>query len=272
MKTSRNVIVGIFAFVAIALFILVTVSLGSWDFLSDRVAYYVAFKKVNRLTVGSPVNADGVPVGDVKSLEHVGGDRPVIVMIRIDRKLPLYPDARVRVTSAPVIGDTEIHIDQGTPQSGPPLKPGAEIHGEASVGVEELAAQVSEELTKTLRALSTILNDPENMANFKKTIANLANSTQRMDQTFERINKEFEPALVEVHGTTVKINALLDSATRLTDQVAMDISDTKREANAALTAWTRTAQDATREMEATSTRLQAAGADFQKLIMKTAPR
>ena len=222
MNTSRNVIVGILASVGVVLFILVTVSLGSWTFLSDRVAYEVSFERVNKLTIGAPVNADGVPVGEVAKLQHVGGDRPVIVTIRIDRQLALYPDAEVRVTPAPVIGETEVHISQGSAKTGAPLAPGSEIHGKASVGVEELAVEVSEELTKTLRAIGAILNDTENMANIKTTVANLANITGRMDQTFASINREFEPALAEARATTVKLNALLESARVLTDQAAMD--------------------------------------------------
>lgn len=266
MKTSRNVIVGIFAALGLVLFVIATVSLGSWSFLSDRVAYDVSFVRVNKLQIGSPVSADGVPVGEVTNLNHVGGDRPVVVTIRINRELKLYPDAQVRVTAAPVIGETEVQIKQGTPQSGDPLVPGSEISGDAAQGVEELAAEVSEELTRTLRAISDILTDDGNRANIKTTVANLAEITGRMQHTFDTINREFEPTLTEARAATVKLNALLDSAKLLTDQATQEIGATRGEASAALTAWTQTARDVSREIEATSIKMQAISDDLHQIV------
>lgn len=259
MTLSRDFIIGLFVIVALAILTVVTVSLRHWDFFSRRSTYYAIFEQVKRLDVGAPVLVSGVQVGQVTDLEYIGPPKPVRVTMRIKKDVRFFSNAEVRVIPAQVIGDTTVNIDAGTP--GPKsqeLHSGDTIVGVESPGLEERFETLSSEMIDAIQGVSTILNDPQNQASFKKTIANTAVLTGKMNETFSIINSEIKPLVTDLKNTAANLNEFLQDAKNLTQSASGNISATGESFRKTSAEYDKAAQTLTREIQDVSKRLQSA--------------
>ena len=222
MVHRRELSVGIFVILGLALFILLTVTLREWDFLARRVTYFVMFERIERLDTGAPVLAHGARVGSVTRIEFVGGDYPVRVAIRVDPTVPLYEDARIRVVPATVIGETTVNIiDMGTPPEA--LEPYSVLIGLPPAMLEEIALDLSEqvgmvmrELMPTLQVINEVVGDPEHQEMARRTIQNIAESTEALQQMLTLINEQLEPLLGELRTAQDQAGRFIQTATSLT--------------------------------------------------------
>ncbi len=270
MRVRRDVAVGTFVVLGLVLFILFTVTLRNWDFMSNRHTYYVLFEKVERLTVGAEVQAYGVPVGDVASIDYVdvdieGSEYHVRVTMRIDRDVILYPNARIRVITAAVIGETIINIvEQGKEAQGvAALPPGSTLVGEPPMNLETVATDLSERVTEaieelipSLEAINTFLNNPQTRQNAERIMASLASATERLDRTMARLDGEFEPLITSLRQAGTDLSEFLVSSREISAKLEAQIDPFGLNSQRAFDAWTSTAQTLSREIRLNSDQLQ----------------
>ena len=255
MKSSREVVVGLFMIIGIVVLGVITLYLGEWDLFGDRETYFAVFEQVQSLEVGAPVKVAGFEVGQVSDIEFIGGDYPVRVEMRIDGNAVLYEDCEVRLMTAGVIGDTTINIDAGSPDK-KALGPGEQIVGMPGIELEELAGEVSgeviktsQEIIRTLEAMNVYLTDPEIRDNSKQILSNLAQVTAKMDRTLEIVNQNFNPMLQKLEQNSDQMYELVAELRGLVGQARGDVARTSQSIESAAAEWGKTATTLTSEID-----------------------
>ena len=120
METKANyVLIG--AFTLITGLALLAFGLWAAKYSSDRTwqEYRVVFREaVTGLSVGSPVQYNGIAVGSITKLSLAPNDpRQVIARIRVESYTPVKTDTRAKLAITSLTGPTIIQLSGGTPQA-----------------------------------------------------------------------------------------------------------------------------------------------------------
>lgn len=120
METKANyVLIG--AFTLITGLALLAFGLWAAKYSSDRTwqEYRVVFREaVTGLSVGSPVQYNGIAVGSITELNLVPDDpRQVVARIRLNSNTPVKTDTRAKLAITSLTGPSIIQLSGGTPQS-----------------------------------------------------------------------------------------------------------------------------------------------------------
>jgi len=134
--------VGITVVVAsVTLAVLIFLMRGTSGVFTERITLFTYFDNAEGLREGQPVDLQGVPVGNVKSVRVVSGrpDLPVQVVMRINAKYQPFirADARATVTTAGVLGESFVDIENRF-ATGPPVKDGAELISNNAPNIEDV--------------------------------------------------------------------------------------------------------------------------------------
>lgn len=123
--------VGILALVAMAILaLLIFLITGSTNFFESKVSIYTYLGDAAALTLGAPVNLNGIPVGKVKKITLSGSKDPRR-LIRIEMEVPEHTlksipvDSVSSISAANILGTKYINIKSG--QSETVIRPGEEI-------------------------------------------------------------------------------------------------------------------------------------------------
>lgn len=264
MGKIREFWVGLFAIIAIVAFVLITISLGKFDFFSEDVNYFVKFKTVSQLESGASVLVHGVKKGYVANIESLPGAYPVLVTLKLKEDVQLYPDASIAVSTPGVIGSATVNIDSGTPQSGDAARPETMFVGEDSLElkalVDDLSGDVKDVMTElkgTLSAANKILSDEQTQTAFKETLGNLASVSREANTSFIQINEQLEPTLAELREAIREVRDLASEGRGLVGKSSEGIDSVKTSASDAARAWEESGQALEAELETISKQLQA---------------
>jgi len=120
METKANyVLIG--AFTIITGLALLAFGLWAAKYSSDRTwqEYRVVFREaVTGLSVGSPVQYNGIAVGSITELNLVPDDpRQVVARIRLNSTTPVKTDTRAKLAITSLTGPSIIQLSGGTPQA-----------------------------------------------------------------------------------------------------------------------------------------------------------
>jgi len=120
METKANyVLIG--AFTLIVGLALLAFGLWAAKYSSDRTwtEYRVVFREaVTGLSVGSPVQYNGIAVGSITELNLVPDDpRQVVARIRLNSNTPVKTDTRAKLAITSLTGPSIIQLSGGTPQA-----------------------------------------------------------------------------------------------------------------------------------------------------------
>ena len=134
--------VGITVTVAsLTLAVLIFLMRGTSGLFTERITLVTYFDNAEGLREGQPVDLQGVPVGNVRSVRVVSGrpDMPVQVVMRINKKFQPFirEDAKATVTTAGVLGESFIDIE-GRFAKGPIVKDGAELPSTNAPNIEDV--------------------------------------------------------------------------------------------------------------------------------------
>jgi phospholipid/cholesterol/gamma-HCH transport system substrate-binding protein len=154
---SKEVKVGIFSVMVIAMFYLGFNYLKGIDFFTRSNKYYVLYEDVGGLTKSNPVTISGFSVGkvsDINLLQSAGN--MVLVEIDVDSKIQLG-DSAVAFLDAGLLGGVSIVLDVGDLRR--PLEPGDTLHASVTPGLTELFKESTEPLMNSLPLLLANLND-----------------------------------------------------------------------------------------------------------------
>ncbi|MBB6611991.1 MCE family protein [Pontibacter sp. Tf4] len=201
---KRAIIVGIFVLLALIILIAGIFTLGGQQkrFI-DTISVRSVFDDVAGLKAGNNVWFSGVKIGTIKSIQ-LYGDSQVEVIMNIEESAQQYirKDAVARISSESFIGNKNIIIESGSPQS-PPVEDGDRITGVNPLNTDDLMETLQQNnknlvaITGDFKQLSTklvngegtvgaLLTDTMMAENFRTIVANL----QRMSQNTMRASND----------------------------------------------------------------------------------
>lgn len=229
---SKEVRVGIFSVLAIAMLYLGFNYLKGIDFLSRSNKYYALYGDVGGLTKSNPVTISGLSVGrvsDITLLQKEGNK--VLVELDIDNKIFLG-DSAVAFLDADLLGSVSIALNVGDLNN--PIPAGDTIMGSVTPGLTELFVESTEPLTSNLPVLIDNLNDfmeelegtgdtlKMTLASFSKTSDALRytlydnkDSIKSLVSNLSAMTVEMKNGLAEVQPLLKKFNILADSLNNL---------------------------------------------------------
>lgn len=140
--SEKNIQVTVGAFMIVGLISLsyLAIKLGDLNLMGgDRYHVIAKFTSASGLNTGAYVEAAGVRVGLVDSIEFDPEDYLAVVTLAIDEGVPIHEDAIASIRTAGIIGDKYVKI---TPGGLDYLEPGGEIfETEPSINLEELISK-----------------------------------------------------------------------------------------------------------------------------------
>ncbi|HEV7271674.1 MlaD family protein [Pseudoxanthomonas sp.] len=174
METRANyVLIGAFTLIIAAALLL----FGLWaaKYSSERTwqEYQVVFREaVTGLSVGSPVQYNGIAVGSITKLSLAPNDpRQVIARIRVESYTPVKTDTRAKLAITSLTGPTIIQLSGGTPQA-----PSLTSVDSREAPVIQTAPSALQNITDTanriVERLDQMLSD-KNVASITATLENL---------------------------------------------------------------------------------------------------
>jgi len=174
METKANyVLIGAFTLV-VALGLLL---FGLWaaKYSSERSwqRYMIVFDEaVTGLSVGSPVQYNGISVGSIQKLSLDPQDpRRVVAIIRADATTPIKTDTRAKLAITSLTGPAIIQLSGGTP--GAPLLTTVDRRDLPQILTAPSALQnITDTANRIVERLDQVLSD-DNVANIGRTLANI---------------------------------------------------------------------------------------------------
>jgi len=156
--------VGILAIVAMTILaVLIFLITGNTNLFESRAEIYTYMGDAAALTVGAPVNLNGIPVGKVKNITLSGSKDPQR-LVRIEMEIPerelrnIPIDSIASISAANVLGTKYINIKSG--QSNTPVRPAQEIPSVNTGEIQDLVQQgfgVMASLQKTIERVDKIV-------------------------------------------------------------------------------------------------------------------
>ncbi len=142
-KYTMETVVGIFVVIGLLCVGYMTVKLGKVSlFGDDYYSLYARFTSVSGLWVDSPVEIDGIQVGQVGQMSIDQERQMAMVELKIKKGIKVWDDAGASIKTAGLIGDKFVKIDPGG--AGDILKPGGTITETTSpVDIEDLISKYS---------------------------------------------------------------------------------------------------------------------------------
>lgn len=156
-----DVKVGLFVLVAASVLVVGTLWVSGSRFSGgQRVIYRVLMHDSGGIKAGDRVRFAGVDIGRVRRLDlDPAGEWPVVFQVAIDASIPLRADSSASITSPGILGSSYLQIEAGQPDA-PLLPAGGDIHGQPSMGLDDVMHRVDEIAVKVsglLDQLTTIL-------------------------------------------------------------------------------------------------------------------
>ncbi|KAG1553032.1 hypothetical protein G6F50_013079 [Rhizopus delemar] len=168
-------------YVLIGAFTLITglalLACGRWaaKYSSDRTwqEYRVVFREaVTGLSVGSPVQYNGIAVGSITELNLVPDDpRQVVARIRLNSTTPVKTDTRAKLAITSLTGPSIIQLSGGTPQT-PALTTVNKDPAPIIPTTPSALQNITDVANRLVERMDQILSD-RNVASINATLANL---------------------------------------------------------------------------------------------------
>jgi len=267
VRFSKEVKVGLFAIVTIAIFYSGVNYLKGIDFFSSINRYYVVYEDVGGLQVSNPVKINGYNVGRVSAIDLLQNQRNnIIVEIEIEDDI-LLGDTTVALLDVEFLGTVTIILEVGDLSN--PLSSGDTLRGKLDQGLEDLlrtsALPVADNLQITIRRINTFLEGLygklENLDPALGNISDAANNIKKITGAENRIEinnllKNLNGTVNELHTTLSKVNPVLENFNHVADSLkALNINETLGKMNSALD-----------NLNATLTQIKEGDGSFSKLI------
>lgn len=144
--------------------------------------YEVVFNEaVSGLSRGSPVQYNGIKVGDVNSLRLDPQDpRRVLAQVRLSGDTPVKEDTQAKLTLAGVTGNSFIQLSGGTPQS-PELK-GKDGRLPTIIASPSPISRLLSDSSDLVTNINLLLHNANQMFS-ERNVTHLSNTLANLDQT-----------------------------------------------------------------------------------------
>ena len=208
METRANyVLIGAFTIVvSIALLLF-----GLWaaKYSSERSwqRYQIVFDEaVTGLSVGSPVQYNGIAVGSIQKLSLDPEDpRRVIAVIRAGASVPIRADTRAKLAITSLTGPVIIQLTGGTPEA--PLLTAVDRRDPPVIQTTPSALQnITDTANRIVERLDQVLSD-ENVARIGQTLAHL----ERISGTLASDEEGLQALLASARDAARQLDATLQT-------------------------------------------------------------
>ena len=208
METRANyVLIGAFTLVvSIALLLF-----GLWaaKYSSERSwqRYMIVFDEaVTGLSVGSPVQYNGISVGSIEKLSLDPQDpRRVVAIIRADASTPIKTDTRAKLAITSLTGPAIIQLSGGTP--GAPMLTAVDQREPPVIQTSPSALQnITDTANRIVERLDQVLSD-DNVAHIAATLENL----DRISGTLASKDQGMEALLLSARDAARSLDATLQT-------------------------------------------------------------
>ncbi|KRG69630.1 MlaD family protein [Pseudoxanthomonas dokdonensis] len=211
METKANyVLIGAFTIiVAIALLLF-----GLWaaKYSTERTwqNYQIVFREaVTGLTVGSPVQYNGISVGSITKLSLAPNDpRQVIADIRVESSTPVKTDTRAKLAITSLTGPTIIQLSGGTPQAASLTSvdsreaPIIQTAPSALQNITDTAARIVERMDQVLsdKNVASISTTLQNLETLSGSLSNREEGVQALLISARDAARRLDTTLVTTNG------------------------------------------------------------------------
>ncbi len=271
METRANyLLVGSFVILIVAGAIAFVLWLAKFQFDQQYTRYDIEFQgSVSGMKVGSSVELNGIPVGEVIDIAIDPDDvEKVLVTVEVPSQTPIRENTVANMQLKGITGGMTIQLSGGT-QDSPPLSPPpgrdrAVIASRASALEQFLegAPELMESL-QTLVARAALLLGPENQDSFSQTLANISAISGALAERRDDIQTLVSDASHTMNNLREASAAMTQLATRAETTIdsfgttAKAVSGTVEENRANVTALLSDLRETAQSMESMSKEMQA---------------
>jgi len=241
METRANyILIGAFTLVGILSAFGFFLWLAKFEVTRQYAYYDVLFDNVSGLSAAGGVSYNGLPVGQVISLD-LDDDDPSKVRVRleIDADIPVTTDTIAQLQSLGVTGVSYVELSGGSPDA-ERLPQFSVIKSKRSAiqSLFEGAPKVLDEAVTLLENLNAVVDD-ENRKAVADILDNLASASGRLDKTltdFETLSGDLGSAAKEIGAFTKRLDTLADTAETTLTTGTDTLNSVKTAADSAKTA------------------------------------
>jgi phospholipid/cholesterol/gamma-HCH transport system substrate-binding protein len=240
---AHHVLIGAFTLVVVVLVVLFALWLGKTS-LNRQYSYYdiVFTESVTGLSKGSPVQYNGIQIGEVSQLKLDPKDpRKVLARIQVAADTPIKVDTRAKLGLLGLTGVAFVQLTGGAPTSQPlmptPSNPVPEIKSESSALTRLLASgsDVVTSLNGILDRLGNIVSE-QNVERINSTLENINRTTD----TLAAERNDLRDLIKEAAAASKELNQTLAGANQLVNGPGRQALDRAASAMASLQQTTRT--------------------------------
>ncbi|MDF1623646.1 MAG: MlaD family protein [Pseudohongiella nitratireducens] len=195
---AHHILIGLFTLSGIAALLAVALWLSQSDGDQAFDNYDVVFREaVSGLSVGNPVQYNGIRVGEVSTLSLDPKDpRQVWARIRVNGRTPIKTDTAARLTLLNITGAAGISLSQGMPESPLLLETtsGVPVIVAEPSSLEQLRGDADEllmELSSLVGRGNNILSD-NNVTHISDVLSNLSAMTQSLAAEQESLHEALD--------------------------------------------------------------------------------
>jgi phospholipid/cholesterol/gamma-HCH transport system substrate-binding protein len=243
---AHHVLIGAFTVVVVALAVLFALWLGKSSLSKQHHYYDIVFTEaVTGLSTGSPVQYNGIQIGQVSQLKLDPRDpRKVLARIQVAADTPIKVDTRAKLGLLGLTGVAFVQLTGGAPDS-PQLMPTPEnpvpvIKSESSALTKLLASgsDVVTNLNGILDRLGRIVSQ-QNVDRISHTLKNIDQTTT----TLAAEREDLRQLIQQASEASVQLNQTLAGANKLVNGPALATLQQAQSAMASLQQTTKTLND-----------------------------
>lgn len=228
MKFNRELKVGIFAIIVIAVSWWGIKWLGGQNLLKQSNTYSVYFDDVTGLMESSRVNMRGVAVGNVRDIELLGDSVKVDIAIENYYAKMIPSNSIAEIASAGLMGGMQISILQGDAEDS--IEDGAVLRGRMKpdmlATLAEQGGELIDGLNRTVEGVNELIDG--NSAAITQLVANLESMTNSIDGIIRSSASDIEGAMADINTftSTLAANAgRIESMLSNVDKVTTDLAE-----------------------------------------------
>ena len=220
METKANYIL-IGAFTIIIASALLLFGLWAAKYSSERSwqRYMIVFDEaVTGLSVGSPVQYNGISVGSIEKLSLDPQDpRRVVAIIRADASTPIKTDTRAKMAITSLTGPAIIQLSGGTP--GAPMLTAVDQRDPPVIQTTPSALQnITDTANRIVERLDQVLSD-ENVARVGTTLENI----EKISGSLAAQDQGMEALLVSARDAARSLDATLQTTNGTMQRLDKDL-------------------------------------------------
>lgn len=255
---SREIKIGIFAAIAIAIAIIGYNYLKGKNLLGQNNTFFIEYGNVDQLQNSAPVLVNGLGVGMVKNIYLKPDDYTrIVVEIEVTKDVRIPKNTVAEIIATSIMGGKSINLKfEGVCSGEDCAKSGDYLAGvtkgllDSMVGLDKLEDYTDVlrvGVTKMLDTISSQLKDKDNevgksLKDLQLTLQNLRSTTGQLDQMIAaskgdiiKILDNFEVISTSIKDQSDQIKNIISNADTFTGQLKdMDLKTTSNEANLAI--------------------------------------